>query len=126
MASSKQQSGSLVRCASKLAKTLAPEEICAGDYVARLYEIKEFPSWFWEDGICPDREELVRIQYTPEDGGIPLKVKSVCLPFVLVKDPRAQRFTLDVRQVKLARLDREFAKMAWNMLRAPRTKRKRK
>ena len=126
MASSRQQSGSLVRCASKLAKTLAPEEIRAGDYVAQLYQVVECPTWFWDDEFGTAKDELVRIQYTPEDGGVPLKVKSICLPFVLVKDPRGQRFTLDVRRVKLARLDRQFAKTAWDMLRGPKPKRKKK
>lgn len=122
-----QQTGSLVRCASKLAKSLAPEEIRAGDFVAQLYHVCEFPSWFWCDsGLASARDELVRIQYTPEDGGVPLKVKSVCLPFVLVRDPRGRKFTLDIRRVKLARLDCEYAKTAWGMLRPQPKKRKKK
>lgn len=113
--------------ACKLAKTLAPEEICPRDFVAQLYEVQEYPSLIWcDDNYATSREELIRIQYTPENGGVPLKVKSVCLPFVLVKHPRGQQFMIDIRRVKLARLDREFAKTAWKSLRARSSKRKRK
>ena len=84
-----------------------------------LYEVREYASLVW---LCEpfgaDKTELTRIQYTPDSGGEPLKVMSVCLPFVLVNQPRGPQFTLDVRRVKLARLDREFAETAWKALRA--------
>lgn len=113
--------------ACKLAKTLAPEEIRPRDFVTQLYEVQEYPSLIWcDDSYATSRDELIRIQHTPENGGVPLKVKSVCLPFVLVKHPHGQQFMLDIRRVKLARLDREFAKTAWSSLRIRRKKRKKK
>ena len=111
----------------KLAKTLAPEDVRPGDFVAKLYEVQEYPSLLWcDDNYATSRDELIRIQFTPENGGEPLKVKTVCLPFVLVKHPRGQEFMLDVRRVKLARLDKEFAKTAWNTLRVRRKRQKKK
>ncbi len=97
-----------------LAKALAPEDIRRGDYVTPLHVIAEVPSYFWcDDGWTMPREELVRIRYTPASYGQPLKVKSVCLPFVLVKQASGERLTIDVRQCQLARLDRRYAKRAW-------------
>jgi hypothetical protein len=59
------------------------------------------------------REELVRIRYTATSDGLPLRVKSICLPFVLVNQPSGKGFTLDVRKCHLARLDRRYSKRAW-------------
>jgi hypothetical protein len=96
-----------------LARALAPEEIRPGDHVAVLYEIVEIPSWYWcDDAALGDREELVRIRYTPREDAVPLKVRAVCLPFVLAKHPRDGERTLDVRRCRVARLDRAYAKAA--------------
>ena len=110
-----------------LAKSLAPEEICPGDYVTLLHEVYELPSYLWfDDAAMSSRDELVRIQLVPECGGVPLKVKSVCLPFVLVKHPTGQQQTLDVRRAKLARLDTKFARVAWKSHSNKRAKKKKK
>jgi hypothetical protein len=99
---------------STLAKALAPEDICAGDFVAILHVVAELPSFLWcaDPSTWPAREP-VRIQFVPEAGGVPLRVKSVCLPFVLVKLPFGDEKSLDVRRCQLARLDRAYAKRAW-------------
>ena len=55
----------------------------------------------------------VRIRFMPRDQGAPLKVRSVCLPFVLVKSPTATQAMLDLRTCQLARLDHVHAKRAW-------------
>lgn len=87
-----------------------------GDFVSLLHVFYDFPSFFWCcDDFSHKREETVRISYLPEAGGVPMKVKAVCLPFVLVKLPTGGKRTLDVRKVRLARLDREYAAAAWKM-----------
>jgi hypothetical protein len=114
MAISSQTDEPVTTTASTLAKPLAPEEIRAGDFVSPLHVFYDLPSFFWGcDSKLERREELVRLCYLPETGGVPLKVVSVCLPFVLVKQPNGDRQTLDVRKVRLARLNREYAKAAW-------------
>ena len=120
---------------------LAPEDIRAGDYVAVLREIYELPSYWWSMDTCgrragghslasvlmrydcvvcvsmdtalDSRDELVRIRMVPTQENIPLKVKSVCLPFVLAKQPTGERRTLDLRRCRLARLDKRYAAAAW-------------
>jgi hypothetical protein len=97
-----------------IAKPLAPEDVRPGDYVALLDELYELPSYWWcEDAALHPRDELVRIRLLPTQENQPLKVKSVCLPFVLAKQPTGERRTLDLRRCRLARLNRKYAAAAW-------------
>jgi len=87
-----------------------------GDFVSLLHVYYDVPSFFWcDDEFGSDRAKLVRLCYLPDAGGVPLKVKAVCLPFVLVKHPAGGKRTLDVRKVRLARLDKKYAAAAWKM-----------
>jgi hypothetical protein len=93
---------------------LGPEDVRAGDYVALLHVVHELPSFWWCDGIATVRpDEPVRIPFVPRNGGVPLRVRSVCLPFILVKAPSGELRNLDVRRYRLARLDRAHALAAW-------------
>jgi hypothetical protein len=97
--------------AATLAKALAPEEIRTGDFVAVLYEIVEWPSWIWcDDATLSSREEVVRMCVTPREAAAPLEVCSICLPFVLVREPCRRERIVDIRRHRLARLDRAFAR----------------
>jgi hypothetical protein len=115
MADSEQATEIEVARGGSLAKPLAPEEIRVGDFVTPLHMFYDFPSFFWNDCAIGRRDETVRICTIPESGGVPLKVKSICLPFVLAKYASGERQTLDVRKVRLARLDPDFAKAAWKL-----------
>jgi hypothetical protein len=106
-----------------LAKALAPEEIRPGDFVTPLHMIVEVPSYFWcEDCWNLPREQLVRIRYTPSSDGLPLKVKSICVPFVLVKQASGDQLTIDLRKCQLARLDRRYGKRAWKAYKKARSR----
>jgi hypothetical protein len=118
------------RCAgsadSKTAKVLAPEDVCAGDYVALLNVVHEMPSFWWCGGIGTIRpDEPVRVAFFPRNGGVPFRVRSVCLPFILVKTPSGKLRNLDVRRCRLARLDRAHALAAWKACKKSRNKRER-
>jgi len=100
---------------STLARALAPEDVRLGDFVALLDEIFELPSYWWcVDSSLHPRDQLVRIRMIPTQENVPLKVKSVCLPFVLAKNPAGDKRTLDLRRCRLARLDRTYAASAWS------------
>ncbi len=102
------------RAESTLAKVLAPEDVRVGDYVALLLVVCEVPSFWWCGGVGTTRpDEPIRIPFLVENGGVPLEVRSICLPFVLVKSPGGEHRSLDVRRYRLARLDRGYAKTAW-------------
>ena len=106
-----------------LAKPLAPEEVREGDFVAVLHEIYELPSYLWcAESFQMPLEQPVRIQLIPDDGGLPLKVQSICLPFVFVKDSAGEPRNLDVRKCRLARLDRAYAKTVWKARKKRRAK----
>lgn len=113
--------------ATTLAKALAPEDILVGDYVMVLQTVSELPSCLWAaDAVTLSVDEPVRIHYLPSPVGLPLRVDAVCLPFVLVKRAVGNGEILDIRQCRLARVDRQFAKSAWKTSKKPRKARKRK
>ena len=100
-----------------LAKPLAPEDIRQGDFVTPLWVIAEIPSFWWRcDSWSLPIEEPVRIRFLPNYEGVPLKVRSVCVPFVLVKAPSGEQKVLDLRSCQLAKLDSAHAVRAWKAL----------
>jgi len=110
-----------------LAHALAPEEIRRGDFVTLLDEIVELPSFFWcGDAVLLPCHEPVRIRLVSSGGGIPLRVKQVCLPFVLARLPCGQHRALDVRKCRLARLGKSYARVAWKAYKKSGAKTKRK
>lgn len=113
---------------TSLAKSLAPEDVHVGDYVAVLHETYDFPSFFWcEDPALEDRSKTVIIRVVPREGnGQPLRVKAICLPFVLVKHPRKGTFSIDVRCQQLARLDPTYAGTVWKAMKTRKKKKKRR
>jgi hypothetical protein len=104
-------------CETALARPLAPEDLRCGDFVGILLEVAELPSWCWGcESHVLNPHEPVRITYRSDNGGTPLKVKAVCLPFVFVKLPSGQHRTLDIRQHELVRLDGRYARIVWKTL----------
>jgi hypothetical protein len=98
----------------KMAKVLAPEDMRAGDYVAVLHVVYELPSFLWCGDVSSVRvDEPIRVPFMSRQGGVPLQVRSVCLPFILVKTTSGALRNLDVRRHLLARLDRAYARIAW-------------
>jgi hypothetical protein len=110
---------------SQIAKVLAPEDLRVGDYVALLHVVREVPSFWWCDGIrAIGPNEPVRIAFMLNNGGVPYRVRSVCLPFVLVKTPSGRSRNLDVRRHRLARLNRAHALAAWKACKKSHRRRK--
>jgi hypothetical protein len=102
---------------NELAKTLAAEDVRRGDYVSVLYEIVEFPSFFWcSDSWALPPDQPVRLKWRTADCGLPLKVKAVCLPFVFVKKPCGEYRTLDLRHHVLVRLTPQYGRAVWKAL----------
>ena len=95
-------------------RPLAAEDLRAGDFVAILHEVVECPSFLWScDPQLLPPDQLVRLICRSSDGGTPLKVKAISLPFVFVKQPTGQHKTLDVRQHRLVRLSASYAATVW-------------
>jgi len=101
-------------------RSLAAEDLRRGDFVSIVQEIVEFPSFWWDcDGHLLPPAEPVRLSCLSSDGGTPLKVKAICLPFVFVKNPSGQHRALNIRRHRLARLSREYAEQVWKAMRKP-------
>jgi len=104
-------------CEAYLARPLAAEDLRCGDFVGILNETLEVPSYHWTcDAQLLPPHELVRIVYQPPQGGTPLKVKAICLPFVFAKHPSGQHQTLDVRRQQLVRLSASYARLVWKTM----------
>lgn len=105
---------------SALARSLAPEDVRCGQYVSVLDEIVESPAFIWS---CAESDlksgEMIRVRIKSNEGGIPLRVKSICLPFVAVQTPQLQTQLLDLRRVQLVRLSREYGKTVSKALGKP-------
>jgi hypothetical protein len=111
-------SGSAQKLATTVATRLAPEELRPGQDVAILSEIIECPTWLWHCEAPGSRvDELVRLQVIGRHSGRPLRIKAVCLPFVLVTKCDGKPRTLDVRRVQVVKLDRGYAKLVRKALR---------
>jgi hypothetical protein len=101
------------------AATVAGEDLACGDYVSRLNETTDFPSFLWDScAVTLSPHELVRLKLIPSNAGHPLKVVAICLPFVYAKTPGGEMATIDTRRTQLVRLDRKCAKLIWRQLRA--------
>ena len=110
---------------TKLARTVAGEDLVQGDFVATMMERVDVPSYVWNNsGYELSPHELVSLQLTPENAGQPLKVFAICLPFVYVKTAHGGTMTIDTRTMRLVRLGRQCAKVVWKQLRPKRKRRK--
>jgi hypothetical protein len=101
---------------------VAPEDLRRGDFIAVLSEIVELPSFLWTETLPSARDKLVRLRRLPTEDRAPLKVKAICLPFIFVKLPSSQFQTIDVRLASLVRLEKDYAKTVWKLLRPQPTK----
>lgn len=102
-----------------LARPIAPEDIRPGAYIAVLKVTIEVIPQNCVDAARRGPCALKRFSMLPWDQAGPLKVKGVCLPFVLVKTPSGDVQTLDVRRLQLARLPKRYARAAYEMLGKP-------
>ena len=105
------------RCQTYVARSLAPEDLRRGDFVSILNESGEYPSFLWcGDSPMLAEDEPVRIQWQSDEGGVPLRVKAICLPFLFVKSPWGEYRALDMRRCQLVRLGDDYARRAWKSL----------
>ena len=115
----KPKSAGKMRAAPTLAATVAGEDLACGDFVALLHEFVDVPSYMWPcDGFRLSPHELVRLKFFPSQAGQPLRVITICLPFVYAKSADGVLTTIDTRQAQLVRLDRRCAKSVWKALRS--------
>lgn len=106
-----------------LARLLAPEDIRVGMYVTQMSVMHEHWPWDCEPKFGESPQPL-RIRWLARRGGMPLRVRAVCLPFVLVESPSGKPRPLDVRRVELAEISRDYARVVQTRLRKERERRR--
>ncbi len=99
-----------------VARPLAPEDIRRGQYVAILHVLIELLPELCASDIAIRPPKPVSTLWLPFDDDEPLKVRQVCLPFVLAKKPDGKARTLDVRRYRLALLPDEYGKKVFKLL----------
>ncbi len=94
-----------------VAATVAPEDLTEGDDIAILNYVVEFATYHWHGYAFEsnaDLSQLVHIKYTNNDG-LPLKVRAICLPYLLVESIDKTHRTIDVRLNQLVRVSKDYA-----------------
>ena len=100
-----------------LARSLAPEDICAGIYVMTLHTQHQFI-----DSMCTanggTEYQVIPVVMRPESTQLPRKIVEVCLPYVVAQSYDKMTFVIDTRNERLARVSKSFAKSAIKPYRA--------
>jgi len=84
-------------------RTIAPEDIAVGRYVAILHERKTYHYHDCESGIA-----TARMTEVPSYPDFPVKIADVCLPYVYVETAAGKTDILDVRVHVLAAVSARF------------------
>lgn len=100
-----------------LMRPLAPEDIRRGTHVAVLYYVLEYLPFWCDESWQPLKVRRVEVLPGP-DAGTPLRVREVCLPYILVEHPDGKHRTIDVRRYRLGLLSERFAEKAFKRLAA--------
>lgn len=102
-----------------LSRVLAPEEIRCGQFVAVMHTMCEYlplgPLFDLTTNV-PESLATVRVLWLPQGDNTPMRVRAVCLPFVLVEYPSGDWQSLDMRRLRLAKLKKSYANEAWARL----------
>lgn len=107
-----------------VARTLAPEDIAEGMYIAVLHEHESVIPMYLADNLF-DVENLKPYHWrTIPEKVRPMKVVGVCVPYVLAETTSGKSRLLDIRKTSLAGLSDQFGKVAFKRLR-PKKKRSR-
>lgn len=91
-------------------RAIAPEDIRAGLYVMPIHRLVQLPIMRCE-AVEPS-VEILQVVVRPFWNDLPGKVVGVCLPFVVVEMPDSKTEILDTRSVRLAQVNKRFAKIA--------------
>lgn len=103
--------------AQPISRPVAAEDLRPGEYVAILRTVNEWMPLFCDGEAWKERTEPRRMLWLPDDDQLdPMKIVSICLPFVLVTKADGKHRTIDARQVRLARLPKSFGKAAFARL----------
>ncbi len=102
-----------------MARSLAPEDISVGMYVATLHVQLQF-LMYRENPAGDDELYTYPVVRRSHETELPRKVVGICLPYVVVRNHDRKTEMLDTRSVRLAWVDTQFAKAALKPYMKPR------
>ena len=114
-----------MECQNEMSRSLPPEDIRVGQYVAVQHVVHECTPCFCNSDPQWRPLRIMRTLELPwKGGGVPMRVVEVCLPFVLVQRPNGRHRTLDVRRYRLARVSNRYGQEVFKRVREDREKQK--
>lgn len=101
----------------EIARHVAPEDIAVGDYVTVAHVTYEFV------GDCSSVPEQTvtpkRVTFMSPCAGRPLRVMSICLPYLFVREPEGGHDMLDLRRHRIMKLSKTYGKKVFKRLKPP-------
>jgi hypothetical protein len=111
----------------RASRTVHPEDLAIGDSVAVAEVSCQLPTYLWcGSDFSLTRVHKVNVPFIPAGEFELYKVISVCLPFVLCEQTSGKHSVLDLRLVRLFRLNEAFAKRCQHHLVADTGKKRKK
>jgi len=90
----------------------SPEDNQVGDFVTVTYRRYEFVPDHLEPTLGGSEIEPINLVAPPHDAGTPLKVISLCLPFLIAETATDVRVVIDTRRNFLAKVSEDYAMAA--------------
>lgn len=89
------------------------DDLRRGSYIVILHEVVEIPGWLiggprWD----AEPSGMLRLEWTQSEG-IPLKVRDVCLPYLLTREWHGKPRMVDTRMVHLGIVNPRYAQKVW-------------
>lgn len=100
---------------TRTVRAACPEDLRKGDYITVSRDTLQVPSVYCDNHVGP--QAIVRLSYMPCDSGEPLRIRGVCLPYILVKRADKQSETIDLRQQEIVRLPKKFGRASFDAYR---------
>lgn len=99
-----------------LARTLAPDDVRPGMYIAPLLRLDERQPNVFDATPTVSADGVIRSVRIPTGSATPALVVDVCLPYLFVRSPRGTYRVLDGRRFKLARVSDAFGTRVFRQL----------
>ena len=100
----------------EVTKFVGPEDIIPGDYITPMSERPEY-LWFSKEGeFSHSKVDVLSPKVRSRMSGLPLRVKEICIPFVVAKTPFGGLLVLDTRKIDFGLLNYGFAKRLFKTL----------
>ena len=104
----------------RTSRPIAPEDLRGGQYIAITRVMIQFIPPMCDPHLTPE-PKTVPLWGIPPFAGQPMRIVSVCLPFVLVEGVDRQCRTLDLRRMEVVRLPKKYGRAAFERLARPAT-----